>query len=82
MDQDQTKQVANVAENMVENAVPVLSPFAPLIQFVSDFAIEHFVANGSAPTEAQIMAAVPVDLQALIDGWASYVPSGDGSLNK
>ena len=68
------------AEAVAEAAVPVLAPFHPLIALVTTAVIAHFNATKTWPTEEQVRAAVPVDYQRLVDTWAAWRPSGDGSL--
>lgn len=73
-------QTAGAVERIVENLVPVLAPFHPLIALVTTAVIAHFNATKTWPTEEQVRAAIPVDYQKLQDVWAGWKPSGDGTL--
>jgi hypothetical protein len=75
-------QVAGMVEGFVESAVPGLAAFGPLIALVRTAIIAHHNATGQFPTEAEIIAAVPADWQKLVDEWAAWKPSGDGTLGK
>jgi hypothetical protein len=59
-----------------EIALPVLLPFAPLISLALAFIRGHYAANGTLPTDAEVIAALPQDYQELKDVWANWKPSG------
>lgn len=73
-------ETAAVVERVAEAALPVLAPFHPLIALVTTAIIAHFNATKTWPTEEQVRAALPLDYQKLVDVWAGWKPSGDGSL--
>jgi hypothetical protein len=74
-------QIADLAERLAESAVPGLAAFHPLIALISTAIISHFQATKTFPTEAEIVAALPVDYQKVLSGWSAWTPSGDGTLS-
>lgn len=74
-------QIADLAERLAESAIPGAALFHPLIALISTAIIAHFQATKTFPTEAEIVAALPVDYQKVLSGWSGWVPSGDGTLN-
>lgn len=77
---EQIAQGASVAKTIAETMIPALVPFDPLISLVMTAITAHFNATKTWPTEEQVRAALPADYQKLINDWASWKPSGDGTL--
>ena len=71
---------ASVVKTTAEIALPVLVPFDPLISLVMTAITAHWNATKTWPTEAQVMAALPADYKTLVNDWAAWKPSGDGTL--
>ena len=67
---------AEAAAAVAEAAIPALVPFAPLISLALAYIRGHFDATGNLPTDEQVIAALPKDIQHLNDVWAAWVPSG------
>ena len=69
-------EAADAAAAVAEAAVPALLPYAPLIALALAYIRGHFDATGNLPTDAQVIAALPQDIQHLNDSWAAWKPSG------
>lgn len=63
-----------------EVALPVLVPFDPLISLIMTAITAHFNATGKWPTAAEVVAALPADYRQLVNDWATWKPSGDGTV--
>jgi hypothetical protein len=68
--------VATAAAATAEALVPALLPFGPLISLALMYIKGYFDANGTLPTDASVIAALPVDYTALQQTWASWTPHG------
>lgn len=83
MDEQTVEQIAAQTENLVEQYMPILLPFNPIIKWVTSGIIRaHYNATRKWPSPAEVKAALPVDLQKLQETWGAWTPSGDGSLPK
>jgi hypothetical protein len=68
--------VATAVAATAEALAPALLPFGPLISLALMYIKGYFDANGTLPTDASVIAALPVDYTALQQTWASWTPHG------
>lgn len=73
-------QIAATVAEAVPGAGAVVMAFDPLITLVLAIARAHFNATGKFPDESAVTAALPVSYRQVVAGWASWKPSGDGTL--